>query len=375
MVYDKTAIVIGAGIVGLATALALAKKGYKVQVFERHAKAQGASVRNFGMIWPVGQPLGPRLERAFLSRSIWLEILEKCKIWHAPTGALHLAYHPEEMNVMEEFCELNRQIRKCHLLKPADTCSKFEVIQEKNLLGALYTEEEVIVDPREAIAQIPLYLEEQYGVKFHWQTLISHIENNRIFSIGKHWEADQIFVCTGADFQLLFPDIFAQYPITLCKLQMMRLAAQPNQWKIGPGISGGLSMIHYPSFQPMPSQQNLRLKYEQELPEYLHWGINAMISQNGLGELTVGDSHEYGDSPEPFDKNFLNEMVLAYLGKMVNLKSWEITATWHGIYAKMMNGATELVIKANPHTTIINGLGGNGMTLSFGLAHQCVEEK
>ena len=49
----KSAIIIGAGIVGLATARALSLKGFKVTVIERSGKAVGASVRNFGMIWPL----------------------------------------------------------------------------------------------------------------------------------------------------------------------------------------------------------------------------------------------------------------------------------------------------------------------------------
>ena len=61
---SKSAIVIGAGIVGLATARALSLNGFKVTVIEKSGKAVGASVRNFGMLWPIGQPDGLLYNRA-----------------------------------------------------------------------------------------------------------------------------------------------------------------------------------------------------------------------------------------------------------------------------------------------------------------------
>ena len=62
-----------------------------------------------------------------------------------------------------------------------------------------------------------------------------------------------------------------------------------------------------------------------------------------MGELTLGDSHEYGWHQDPFDKSFINDMVLDYLQKFASFKSWKISSTWNGIYAKATDGRTELI--------------------------------
>ncbi|HZZ74354.1 MAG TPA: FAD-dependent oxidoreductase, partial [Puia sp.] len=98
----KSAIVVGAGIVGIATARALALHGFVVNVYERNPKATGASVRNFGMVWPIGQPAGKLYERAIRSRNIWKDIGDSGRLWYDPVGSLHLAFHPLEWQVLQE---------------------------------------------------------------------------------------------------------------------------------------------------------------------------------------------------------------------------------------------------------------------------------
>jgi FAD dependent oxidoreductase TIGR03364 len=368
-----SAIVIGAGIVGLATARALAVRGYKVTVFERNEQAVGASIRNFGMIWPIGQQTGPLFERAMLSRSIYKQVCTEANIWHDEVGSLHLAYHDDELQVIAEYVEANKMHRDCALLSPSQTLEKSAAVNPQGLKGALWSGEEMIIESRVAIGEIAKYLAEKFEVEFHWNTAISQIDHPRVLSGKRIWEADEIFVCSGVDFETLYPELFLRTNITKCKLQMMRLVAQPDGWRIGPSLCGGLSMIHYPGFQSAASLPLLRKRYEEQYAEYLKWGIHVMVSQNGGGELTIGDSHEYSLVHDPFDKEFINNLIKTYLQSFASFKDWKLMQSWNGIYPKMMNGQTELIIETEPGVTVINGLGGNGMTLSFGLCEQFID--
>ncbi|TWR29609.1 TIGR03364 family FAD-dependent oxidoreductase [Mucilaginibacter pallidiroseus] len=372
---NRSAIVIGAGIVGLATARALATRGVKVTVFERNERAVGASIRNFGMVWPIGQPTGPLFDRAMLSRSIWKQICTEANIWHDEVGSLHLAYQDDEVEVMQQYADVNSSLRDCSLLTPQQALLKSEAVNPNGLKGALWSGTEMIVEAREAIGHVAAYLVEKHGVTFNWNTAISEVKGNTVTSGQRSWQADEVFVCSGTEFETLYPELFAAAPLTKCKLQMMRMAAQPNNWRIGPSLCGSLSMVHYPGFQSAASLPALRKRYEEQYAEYLKWGIHVMVSQNHLGELTVGDSHEYGLVHDPFDKEFINTMIVDYLKTFTALKDTRIIQTWNGIYPKLTNGKTELILEPEPGVTIINGLGGNGMTLSFGLCEELIAAK
>ena len=372
---NKNAIVIGAGIVGLATARALALKGFSVKVFDRSQQAVGASIRNFGMIWPIGQPEGKLYNRAIRSRDVWRETCTASGIWHEAAGSLHLAYHEDEMQVLTELQVLFEiQGRSVSLLNQNEIIKKYEAVNPTNLLGGLYSNDEMIIDPREAIAKLPAFFLQRYAIEFYWGKCVSFISGQTIY-IGneEQYEADIIFICSGADFETLYPETFSALPLTKCKLQMMRLAVQPGNSRIGTALCGGLSLIHYNSFKAAPSLVDLKLRYQHEMSEYIKWGIHVMISQNGRGELTVGDSHEYELSPDPFDKHFINKMILDYLKQFAIFKDWSVIETWNGTYPKLTNGETDIFISPEKDVFILNGLGGAGMTMSFGLAEEMVE--
>lgn len=372
---NRTAIVVGAGILGLATARALALKGYKVTVIEKSQFSLGASVRNFGMLWPVGQPDGALYKRAVRTKEIWLEYLNAQKIPYNACGSLHLAYSQEEMNVVNDIADFFvSKKRPVSVLTKEAVLSNYNGINENGLLGALRSEDEIIIDPREGIKNLPTYLKEKYNINFIWGTAITSVTSNTALAGKNKYNADIICVCSGADFETLYPEQFKAQPIIKTKLQMMRFKHQDPNFKIGASVCGGLSLLHYKSFTAAQSLIKLRLKIEREIPEYLKHGIHVMVSQNSEGELTVGDSHEYALDFDPFDKIEINEMILSYLKQFMHIDQWKMTQSWNGIYPIMTNGATDLFLNPEPGVFILNGIGGHGMTMSFGFAEEMIEK-
>jgi len=370
---NKTAIVVGAGIVGLATARALGEKGYAVTVIEKSQFSLGASIRNFGMLWPVGQPDGKLYDRAVRTKEIWLDYLNAANIKYNSCGSLHLAYCQEEMNVVEEIGSFFKsKQRPVSVISANEVLENYNGINANGLLGALRSEDEVIIDPREGIKKLPDYLAEKYNVQFIWGTAVISAKTNTVVTAEKVYHADIICICSGADFETLYPSLFKQQSITKTKLQMMRFKHKDPNFQLGASICGGLSLLHYKSFRASAALTKLRLKLESELPEYFKYGIHVMVSQNAQGELTVGDSHEYALDFEPFDKVEINNMILDYLKQLVNIEDWQMTQSWNGIYPIMTNGETDLFLKADESVYILNGIGGHGMTMSFGFAEEII---
>jgi FAD dependent oxidoreductase TIGR03364 len=371
---NKTAIVVGAGILGLATARALAIRGFAVTVIEKSQFSLGASVRNFGMLWPVGQPEGKLYNRALRTKEIWLDYLTSSNTPYNSCGSLHLAYSKEEMEVVEEIGGLfQSNKRPVFVISKEVVMNQYQGINPDGLLGALRSEDEVIIDPREGIKNLPPFLSEKFGINFIWGTAITKVESNTAYSGSNSYAADLICICSGADFETLFPELFKQQPIQKTKLQMMRFKHKDPSFKIGASVCGGLSLLHYKSFAASTAQEQLRKKIEAEMPEYLKNGIHVMVSQNNEGELTVGDSHEYGLDFDPFDRVEINTLILDYLKKFMHIDQWEMIQSWNGVYPIMMNGATDLYLNPAPGIHILNGIGGHGMTMSFGFAEEIID--
>ncbi len=364
----KKAIVIGAGILGLAHAKFLAENQFDVDVFERSEKASGSSIRNFGMVWPIGQHSDDLLSIAMRTKEVWEDICQSANIWYSPTGSFQLLQTELEMKLAQEFFEAESKHRPgLKILNKNEIAESIPQINKQRVNGAIYSDSEVIVESREAIRQIPNYLSQTLGINFHFGCPVIECHPGWIKdSFQKKHEAEVIIVANGYETKLLFPDYFKQGPFTISQLNMFRSNAIETTL---PPICGGLSFLHYPSYAVSASLKEYENFCKEEYPKQIMNGIHLLISQNQHQQLTIGDSHQYGVHHEPFQENAVNQYILDYLDELLNL-NLTIAQHWTGEYLKLTNGKSYLFEEIMPSIYVANGTGGAGMTLSWGIAER-----
>ena len=370
--YDLA--IVGGGIVGLAHALAAAKRGLCVAVFERHAKPCGASARNFGMLWPIGQPPGKIRERTLSSMETWRQLFTEAGVWNDPCGSLLLARHSDELAVLEEFSTSARERGyDCDLLSPQEVAASFPAASSAAVLGALLSRQETLVEPTQALARITAFLEETLKVEFHFDTEVHQADSPLVETSHGHFRAERVLVCSGEDFETLFPDVFRESGITRCKLQMMKTRPQPPGWKLGAIITDSLAFRSYQALAECerlgPMQERI-LRDHEDLDQL---GITVFASQNSNGEIITGDSHHHALNPPLEDDPCIDEKISEYLHAMVKIPRPEISARWSAVYPCHAR-RSELVEDATDSARVALVCGGNGMTTAFGLAREVVED-
>ena len=158
MAYDLA--IVGAGICGLAHALAAARRGKRVVVIDRDAAANGASVRNFGFVTVTGQQAGECWRRAMRSRDVWAEVAPQAGIATPQRGLLMVARRPEALAVLEAFAA-TRDGRGLPAAAPGARSPTYgEGLRTGDFAGALYSPHEIRVESREAIPKLAAWLAE-----------------------------------------------------------------------------------------------------------------------------------------------------------------------------------------------------------------------
>ena len=360
--YDVA--IVGAGIVGLAHALAAARDGRRVIVVDRDAQANGASIRNFGFVTVAGQAAGTVWRRARRSRDIWLEVAGPAGIAIEQQGLAMVAQRPEARAVCEAFLATD-MAEGCAWHDGAEARTVLGDLRPASLEGVLTSSTDVRVESRTAIPKLAAWLAAHHGVAFRRGVAVQGVDSGRLDTSAGPIEAAAIIVCPGDDLATLFPDALAG--ITRCKLQMLRLAS-PG-YRLPAAIMSDLSLVRYLGYAALPESAPLRSRLEAEQPHHLAHGIHLIVTQSADGSLVVGDSHHYAATPDPFADAQVDALILdefrAVFGDVP-----PVIERWTGTYASADRHSHVSQPLPGVHLVVVTS--GTGASTAFALAEETI---
>jgi FAD dependent oxidoreductase TIGR03364 len=373
-------IVIGAGVLGTFHAYYAAKKGYKTLLIERNALPNDASIRNFGMaVRSIVETAGEWSGFARASAEIYQSIQQEHDISVKVSGSLYIASTETERKVLEEFAQAFSPAYNCSYLNSDEALQRYPFIQAPYCQGALLFPADLTIDPRSMLKQLIPYVIQTGPVEYLPYTTAVAVE-----AFGQHctirdakgnvFTANQVFVCSGAEYRTLFPEFFASSGLKICKLQMMQTVQQPPNI-LPHSILSGLSILRYPAFKACPAYTSLQ---QQAVDEHIsNYGIHLLFKQATDGSIIIGDSHEYNTFAEAAvgeetTNCHINQTILRYGKQMITLPSWDIQKMWNGYY--LMHPQRDVYTETiDGAIHIVTGIAGKGMSTGPGFARQHIE--
>ena len=366
--YDVA--IVGAGICGLAHALMAARRGKKVVVVDRDARANGASARNFGFVTVTGQQSGACWNRARRSRDVWAEIASLAGIEVVQEGLMTIARRPEARAVLEAFLETEMG-RDCRLVEPRDLAA-YQGLRAENFAGALHSPHELRVESREAIPKLAAYLAERHDVTFLRETAARVAEPPKLETSRGTLHAETIVVCPGDDFNTLRPERIAAYGLTRCKLHMLRV--KPKRYDaLLPPIMSDLGLVRYLGYAELAPAEALRARLQEEQGAHLANGVHLIVVRSADGSLVVGDSHHYASTPDPFAPSYVDDLVLEEYAHVFSDGAPPVVERWTGTYA---SASDRLMLMDRPSDAlrIVLITSGTGASTSFAIAEETMAD-
>jgi FAD dependent oxidoreductase TIGR03364 len=363
--------IVGGGILGLAHALAAAKRGKKVVVIDRDAQANGASVRNFGFVTVTGQGAGDCWNMARRAREIWAESVGEARIEVLQRGMVLAARYPESEAVIDAFLRTEMG-EGCARLNASEAKQHVPALRDDAAVFSLYSPHEIRVESRTAIPALANWLSQRWGVAFIWGAAVRNVAPPEIETAAGTIHAEAAIVCPGDDFVSLFPERISAYHPIRCKLQMMRVRpARPVSF--GTAVMSDLGLGRYLGYADLPEATPLKAALDDRQGAHRNNGIHLIVTQSADGSFVVGDSHHYAETPHPFGSEEVDALILDEFDRVLDLPGRTVTERWIGTYASA-HDRWRLTDKPSDDVRIVIVTAGCGASTAFGIGEETIAD-
>ncbi|MFC3694821.1 TIGR03364 family FAD-dependent oxidoreductase [Chenggangzhangella methanolivorans] len=360
--------VVGAGVMGLAHALAAARAGRRVVVIDRDARANGASARMSGLVTVAGHAPGQMWRRAKRSREVWAEVCAQASVRIEHEGLAIVARRPEAATTLEAFAATEGGAGSSFYL-PDDAHALFPQFKG-DIAGVFWSPDELRVEPRSAMAKIASWLEEAHGVAFRWETAVIGVEDGEVSTSRGPISAEAAVVCAGDDFRSLFAERLSAAGLTRVKSQMLRVRLEDG-YELPGAVASDLAILRLPGFEELDGVAALRARLEAEQPECLANGVVCLVSQSADGSLVVSGSRQADPTPDPFQSQAIDDLILGEFEAVLGKRPKQVTSRWIGTYA--FSSERPVIVDApSERVRVVVAASAAGASSAFAVAEETI---
>ncbi len=263
-------VIVGAGVVGAATAHFLSARGVGVTLVEGEQPAWGASGRNPGFVWLNTRAEGIQMTLGLSGRRLYDELVEELEDFEFRASGGMIYFFEHQTKVFPAFVENRRAAGlPMELLGPAEARSACPVLPE-DIAGATYNPLDAHLDPTKLV-QAFVASAQRAGAEV--------LRGTKVLGLGVYADrctgvltadgvlgADAVVVAAGAWSPSLLEPLGLPLPIVPMRLQIVETA--PADVRFSPVLYGPTAVKQYALTKDLPgySEEDFVHPLETVLP-------------------------------------------------------------------------------------------------------------
>ena len=239
-------VIVGAGVIGAATAYELARRGVQVTIVEREHPAYGASGRNVGYLWSDTRREGVEMEYALAGRRRYDSLVDEIDDFEFRAGGGMIYFFDHQREIFPAFVENRRKAGLPMELLDADQAREHCSVLPEDIGGATWNPVDGHVEPTR-VTQSLVAAAQRLGARLVTAEVTGfEIVGGRC--LGVHTadgglRADTVLVAAGSWTPSLLDPIGVRIPIDPMRLQVIE--TEPIEQRFDPVLYGPTAMKQY----------------------------------------------------------------------------------------------------------------------------------
>ncbi|MDQ4108855.1 MAG: FAD-binding oxidoreductase [Actinomycetota bacterium] len=325
-------LVVGAGIVGAATAYELARRGVEVTVLEGHRPAWGASGRNPGFVWLHTRAAGLQMELGLAGRGLYDELAQSLDGFEFRESGGMTYFFEEQAELFPAFVEERRTAGLPMELLDRDDARRACPILPPHVAGATFNPLDAHINTELLVRSLCAAAERQGAEVVADRTVTNLLaEGDRCLGVATpegDLVADHVVVAAGVWSGPLVESLGFQVPIESMRLQLAE--TEPLALRFDPILYGPTALKQYAFVKELPGYRpDLFAHPVEEVASGIE--VLELVAQRRDGRVLLGCPMDFPGLDDRATVAGLGLTLTVLADHLPALRDVAVSRTWAGL--------------------------------------------